>query len=126
MPNINVADRRWRNMADMLDRLGLNSAMLAHGRLATGLRSAVCTCQSCDADQLCQAWLLRAPEWIDAAPAFCANAELFACEREIVYGDSRDFEDFDPDADVTDKVIDDLRGDFGRSDAISGAESERK
>ena len=86
MSNIDAADRRWRNLCDMLDRLGLDPAMLAHGRLATGLRSAVRTCQSCDRDQLCQAWLLRAPEWIEQPPAFCPNTELFACERGIACG----------------------------------------
>jgi len=65
-------------MCEMLDRLGLDERVLARGRLATGLRSAVCTCQSCDADQLCQDWLVRAPEWLEQAPVFCPNAELFA------------------------------------------------
>ena len=83
MSNIDAASRRWQNMSEMLDRLGLDAGMLAHGRLAIGLRSAVSRCQSCDADQLCQSWLVRAPEWLDKAPAFCPNAELFACERDI-------------------------------------------
>jgi hypothetical protein len=86
MPNIDAANRRWQNMSEMLDRLALDAEMLALGRLANGLRSAVSTCQSCDADQLCQTWLMRAPEWLDEAPAFCANATLFACERDIAYG----------------------------------------
>lgn len=85
MSNINHAASRWRNMCEMLDRLGLDAEMLAHGRLANDLRFAVCTCQSCTADQVCQDWLVRAPEWIDKAPDFCRNAELFACTRDLIY-----------------------------------------
>ncbi len=118
MPDIGAADLRWRDLCEMLDRLGLDAAMLAHGRLATGLRSAVCTCQSCDEDRRCQSWLARAPERLDDAPVFCANAELFACERDIAYGTIRRCEQFEPGADFIVKVLDDLRGDFGRSDAI--------
>ena len=83
MANMDAADRRWRNMSEMLSRLDLNAGALAHGRLASGLRAAVRTCQSCAADELCQTWLIRAPEWLRKAPAFCPNAELFNCEREI-------------------------------------------
>ena len=89
MSNLDTADRRWRNMCEMLDRFGLDAGKLAHGRLASGLRSAVGTCQSCEADQLCQEWLTRAPEWLDEAPAFCPNAKLFASERDIIYGSGR-------------------------------------
>jgi hypothetical protein len=71
-------------MCEMLDRLGLDASMLAHGRLATDLRSAVSTCQSCSADQACQEWLVRAPESIDKPPAFCPNAELFASVRDLI------------------------------------------
>jgi hypothetical protein len=74
-------------MAEMLNRLGLDAETLAHGRLASDLRLAVCTCQSCDAVQVCQDWLAHAPEWLDRAPVFCRNAELFACTRDLIYGD---------------------------------------
>jgi hypothetical protein len=84
LSNIQDADHRWRNMCEMLERLGLDASMLAHGRLASDLRSAVTTCQSCSADQPCQEWLARAPEYIDRAPAFCPNAELFACVRDLI------------------------------------------
>jgi hypothetical protein len=73
-------------MCEMLDRLGLDAEMLARGRLANDLRFAVYACQSCGADQVCQDWLVRAPEWIDQAPTFCPNAELFACTRDFIYG----------------------------------------
>jgi Family of unknown function (DUF6455) len=87
LSNIHDADRRWRNMCEMLDRLGLTAEMLADGRLANDLRVAVCTCQSCDVDQVCQDWLVRAPEWIQQAPDFCRNGELFACVRGRTWGD---------------------------------------
>jgi hypothetical protein len=72
-------------MCEMLERLGLDASMLAfHGRLASDLRAAVSSCQSCGADQVCQDWLVRAPECLDKAPAFCPNAELFATVRDII------------------------------------------
>ena len=120
MSNLDAADRRRRNLSEMLNRLGLDAEMLAHGRLAIGLRSAVSTCQSCDTDQLCQAWLMRAPERLDTVPAFCPNCGLFACERAIAYSDSDSggSEQIELDANLLAKVIDDLCGDFGRSDTV--------
>ena len=84
MSNTYDADYRWRNMCEMLARQGLDAAMLAHGRLASDLRAAVSACQSCTSDQTCQEWLVRAPESIDRAPAFCPNAELFASVRDLI------------------------------------------
>jgi hypothetical protein len=40
MSNLDALDRRWRNLSKMLDRLGLDAEMLAHGRLAIALRAA--------------------------------------------------------------------------------------
>ena len=68
----------------MLDRLGLDASMLAHGRLASDLRTAVSNCQSCGVDQICQDWLVRAPESVNKVPAFCPNAELFASVRDLI------------------------------------------
>src|SRR3974390_216253 len=126
MSKIDDAYRRWRNLSEVLDRLGLNAALLAHGRLAGGLRSAVCTCQSCDNDELCQAWLVRAPGWLEEAPPFCPNAELFACERAIAYGGIHGSEQLQHDADFITKVVDDLCSDFGRSDAVFCEGDRRK
>jgi hypothetical protein len=84
MSNTYDADHRWQNMCAMLDRLGLDTSALAHGRLASDLRLAVTNCLSCRADQTCQEWLVRAPENIDRAPAFCPNAELFASVRDLI------------------------------------------
>jgi hypothetical protein len=78
------ADLRWRNMCALLDRLGLDAATLAHGRLASDLRAAVTACQSCNAEQPCQEWLTRAPEYVEQAPAFCPNAQLFASVRDMI------------------------------------------
>jgi hypothetical protein len=61
---------------------------------------------------------MRAPERLDTAPAFCPNCGLFACERTIAYGEVGGSEQFELDADLLAKIIDDLCGDFGRSDAV--------
>ena len=84
MSNTYDADHRWQNMCAMLDRLGLDAAELAHGRLASDLRSAVASCQHCSADHVCSDWLVRAPEKLEKAPVFCPNAELFASVREAI------------------------------------------
>src|SRR3974390_1567092 len=97
MSDSDAADRRWRNLSEMLRRLGLDAAMLAHGRLAAALRSAVRTCQSCRMDQLCETWLARAPERLDAAPPFCPNTELLACERDMAHGDISEHPERDAD-----------------------------
>ena len=116
----NAADRRWQSMSAMLNRLGLDAGMLAHGRLETALRSALDRCQCCDADLLCEAWLVHAPEQLDKAPAFCPNRALFARVREIVHAGAGGSEHAEPDADFLAKVIEDLCGDFGRSDVVCG------
>ena len=84
MSNTYDADHRWQNMCAMLDRLGLDASVLAHGRLASDLRSAVASCLHCSADEHCSEWLVRAPENLEKAPGFCPNAELFAAVRETV------------------------------------------
>ena len=84
MSHIHDAEARWRNMCEILDRLGLDASKFGDGRLASDLRAAVSTCQSCGADQVCQDWLVRAPECVDKAPAFCPNAELFASVRDLI------------------------------------------
>jgi hypothetical protein len=78
------ADHRWLNMCAMLDRLGLDTANLAHGRLASDLRTAVTNCQHCGADQVCADWQVRAPDTIEKAPVFCPNRELFASVGEAI------------------------------------------
>ena len=84
MSNTYDADHRWQNMCAMLDRLGLDASELAHGRLASDLRSAVTNCQHCDADHVCSDWLVRAPQTLEKAPVFCPNATLFAAVREAL------------------------------------------
>jgi len=84
MSNTYDADHRWQNMCAMLDRLGMDASVLAHGRLASDLRSAVTSCLHCRADQHCSEWLVRAPETLEKAPQFCPNAELFAAVREAI------------------------------------------
>jgi len=84
MSNTYDADHRWQNMCAMLERLGMDPSELAHGRLASDLRSAVTSCLHCSADQHCSDWLVRAPETLEKAPGFCPNAELFAAVREAI------------------------------------------
>ena len=67
MSNTYDADHRWQNMCAMLGRLGLDALELAHGRLASDLRSAVTSCQHCRSDQVCSDWLVRAPQILDKA-----------------------------------------------------------
>jgi hypothetical protein len=70
------ADRRARNMSEMMDRLGLDTDAFARRRFGLDLSSAIRTCQFCNADEVCRDWLARAK-----APAFCPNATLFAQAR---------------------------------------------
>jgi hypothetical protein len=84
MSNTYDADHRWQNMCAMLGRLGLEALELAHGRLASDLRSAVTSCQHCRSDQVCSDWLVRAPQIPEKAPGFCPNAGLFAAVREAI------------------------------------------
>ena len=75
------ADRRARNMSEMMDRLGLDTDAFAHRRFGLDLSSTIRTCQFCDADEVCRDWLARAAKSSAKAPAFCPNATLFAQAR---------------------------------------------
>jgi len=75
------ADRRARDMSEMMDRLGLDTDAFAHRRFGLDLSSAIRTCQFCDADEVCRDWLGRAAKASAEAPAFCPNATLFAQAR---------------------------------------------
>jgi hypothetical protein len=81
MFTFDTAEKRLRNMSAMIDRLGLDPVMLARGRLGHNLRSALRTCQSCSAEDVCRDWLVRAPHTLERAPRFCPNAERFARVR---------------------------------------------
>jgi hypothetical protein len=75
------ADRRARNMSEMMDRLGLDTEAFAHRRCGFDLSSAIRTCQFCHADEVCRDWLARVAKSSAEAPAFCPNATLFAQAR---------------------------------------------
>ena len=75
------ADRRARNMSDMMDRLGLDADAFVHRRFGLDLSSAIRTCQFCHADEVCHDWLARAAKSSAEAPAFCPNATFFAQAR---------------------------------------------
>jgi hypothetical protein len=75
------ADRRARNMSEMMDRLGLDTDAFAHRRFGLDLCCAIRTCQFCRADEVCRDWLARSAKSSAEAPAFCPNATLFARAR---------------------------------------------
>jgi hypothetical protein len=75
------ADRRARNMSEMMDRLGLDIDAFAHRRFGLDLSYAIRTCQFCHADEVCRDWLARSAKSSTEAPAFCPNATLFAQAR---------------------------------------------
>ena len=54
------ADRRARNMSEMMDRLGLDPDAFAHRRFGLDLSAAIRTCPFCHADEVCRDWLARA------------------------------------------------------------------
>ncbi len=64
-----------RNLAEMSDRLGLPVAPAAWPTGVSLLAQLVDACQRCDATEVCDDWLARAPGSIDAPPPFCPNAE---------------------------------------------------
>lgn len=66
------------NMAAMSGRLGLNTVPAAWPSGVSHLAQAIDACQRCDAQEVCNDWLVRAPVTIKAAPAFCPNADEFA------------------------------------------------
>ena len=71
------------NMAAMTERLGLSTTPAAWPSSASRLAFAIDVCQRCDATQVCRDWLLRAPQSIKAAPAFCPNAAEFARDKAV-------------------------------------------
>jgi Family of unknown function (DUF6455) len=75
------ANRRAKNMSEMMDLLGLDTDAFAQRRLGLDLSSAIRTCQFCNADEVCYDWLARAAKSAARAPAFCPNAGLFAQAR---------------------------------------------
>lgn len=65
------------NMAAMTGRLGLDTVPAAWPTGVSQLALAINTCQHCDAFDVCNDWLARAPRSISTAPAFCPNAAEF-------------------------------------------------
>lgn len=65
------------NMAAMTGRLGLNTVPAAWPTGVSQLALAINTCQRCDAFDVCNDWLVRAPSKIETPPAFCPNAAEF-------------------------------------------------
>jgi hypothetical protein len=65
------------NMAAMTGKLGLSTVPAAWPTGVPHLALAINTCQHCEAFDVCNDWLARAPEAITTAPAFCPNAAEF-------------------------------------------------
>jgi hypothetical protein len=78
---LDKANRRIRNMSQMMDRLGLDVGAFACRRLGFDLRSAIRTCQLCNEEEACRNWLVGAGKSSAHAPPFCPNARLFAQAR---------------------------------------------
>jgi hypothetical protein len=57
------ANRRARNMSEMMDRLGLDPQTFAHRRLGLDLTSAVRICQFCIADKVTIGLPARQNRW---------------------------------------------------------------
>lgn len=72
-----------RNLDEMGKRLGVDPVQAARPATSpatwpTGvslLAQMVDACQRCEAEDVCNDWLPRAPKAIAAPPAFCPNAE---------------------------------------------------
>ena len=79
MFTLDKSELRLRNMAAMMNKLGLDAVTLA--RSPAGFTSALSACQSCVADEVCHDWLARAPKSLAQAPVFCPNARIFAQAR---------------------------------------------
>jgi hypothetical protein len=62
------------NLARMAGRLGVNTVVAAWPTGLAHLGLAVTTCERCDAAEVCDDWLARAPKQIDSVPPFCPNA----------------------------------------------------
>ena len=70
------------NFADMAVRNGLRPVPAAWPTGIAQLGFAVTACERCDAIEVCNDWLARAPKTLGAVPPFCPNAaELRAGKR---------------------------------------------
>lgn len=71
------ADRRLYNLSEMITRLRLDFVDLNIG-------SALHTCQTCPAAEVCNGWLVRASKSFKRAPAFCPNARRFSHASQVL------------------------------------------
>lgn len=65
------------NMAAMTGRLGLDTVPAAWPTGVSQLALAINACHHCDAFDVCNDWLARAPQVLATPPAFCPNAPEF-------------------------------------------------
>jgi len=76
----NDYDRPFPRLGEMMTRLALDPVVALQCEPAP-LGAAIQRWQACPCDAVCGNWLARAAERIEAAPAFCPNAALFAALR---------------------------------------------
>lgn len=65
-------------MAEMSQRLGIAPIQPQAASWPVGvslLAQMIDACQRCEAEPVCNDWLVRAPDRIEAPPAFCPNAD---------------------------------------------------
>lgn len=70
------------NIAAMSDRLNLPPVAAAWPIGVSQLALAVQACQSCEADEVCTDWLVRAPNRIASPPPFCPNTAALARAKQ--------------------------------------------
>ena len=70
------------NLADMAARAGVRTVAAAWPTGIARLGFAVTACERCEAVEVCNDWLTRAPKILGEVPPFCPNAgELRAARR---------------------------------------------
>jgi hypothetical protein len=62
------------NLADMVARSGLRTVAANWPTGIARLGFAVTACERCDATEVCDDWLARAPQALGDVPPFCPNA----------------------------------------------------
>lgn len=72
-----------KNMAAMTGRLGLDTVPAAWPTGVSQLALAINTCHHCDAFDVCNDWLARAPQVLATPPAFCPNAPEFERAKDM-------------------------------------------
>lgn len=73
-PALRNAGEPAANLAEMTARSGAGTVVAAWPSGLARIGSMVTACERCGAAEVCNDWLARAPQTIDAVPPFCPNA----------------------------------------------------